>query len=212
MFTLALLADDIPIAPEDFRDDQRDQLKRQIQLRYVDRIIPNVGLCIEFYNFVSIKDATIYPGDGKHSCGEAFVKVEFQLIVFQPLIDEWLVGLVMKSTQKGLQISLGFFEDVEIPSANLRTPYMYDSAQERWVWLYRDEETNESVNYFYDKDRLIRFRVTAVHFAEARQNRRAMSIVGAVGTWGWVLLVPSYMRLAASSTTIIPTARMNKSV
>lgn len=108
------------------------------------------------------------------------------------------VGLVMKSTQKGLQISLGFFEagrqlvscshatyimqyipdipktflahldpfgsiwqllyvtipssvpypsphfcdgwspcprleDVEIPSANLRTPYMYDSAQERWA-------------------------------------------------------------------------------
>eukprot|EP00438_Fugacium_kawagutii_P009854 Skav209421 [mRNA] locus=scaffold1411:370252:375015:+ [translate_table: standard] len=70
-------------------------------------------------------------------------------------------------------------QDVEIPSANLRTPYMYDSAQERWVWLYRDEETNESVNYFYDKDRFIRFRVTGVHFAEARQNRRAMSIVGA---------------------------------
>ena len=24
-------------------------------------------------------------------------------------------------------------EDVEIPSANLRTPYMYDAAQERWA-------------------------------------------------------------------------------
>ena len=30
---------------QDFRDDHRDQLKRQIQLRYVDRILPNVGLC-----------------------------------------------------------------------------------------------------------------------------------------------------------------------
>ena len=56
MFTLALLADDIPIAPQDFRDDHRDQLKRQIQLRYVDRVLPNVGLCIEFYNFQSIKE------------------------------------------------------------------------------------------------------------------------------------------------------------
>ena len=28
---------------------------RQIQLRFVDRVLPNVGLCIEFYNFVSIK-------------------------------------------------------------------------------------------------------------------------------------------------------------
>lgn len=93
------------------------------------------------------------------------------------------VGSVMKSTQRGLQITLGFFEaglwttisiclqkallnivglvagpwskwnsglkricckpagwdshhprqDVEIPSANLRTPYMYDAAQERWA-------------------------------------------------------------------------------
>eukprot|EP00913_Durusdinium_trenchii_P033003 g30896.t1 len=64
---------------------------RQIQLRYVDRVLPNVGLCIEFYNFVNAEDAMIYPGDGKHSCGEAYVKVEFQLIVFQPLVDEWLV-------------------------------------------------------------------------------------------------------------------------
>lgn len=30
---------------------------RQIQLRYVDRVLPNVGLCIEFYNFVSIKES-----------------------------------------------------------------------------------------------------------------------------------------------------------
>ena len=29
-------------------------------------------------------------------------------------------------------------EDVEIPSANLRTPYMYDSAQERWAWRLRN--------------------------------------------------------------------------
>ncbi|CAJ1343102.1 unnamed protein product [Effrenium voratum] len=140
MFTLALVADDVPIKPEDFRDDHRDQLKRQIQLRYVDKILPDVGLCIEFYNFVNIKDAIIYPGDGKISCGEAFVKVEFNLIVFQPFIDEWLVGAVVGSSPQGLQVSLGFFQDVEIPSANLRTPYMYDAKQERWVWLYQDEE------------------------------------------------------------------------
>lgn len=30
-------------------------------------------------------------------------------------------------------VPLPRLEDVEIPSANLRTPYMYDSAQERWA-------------------------------------------------------------------------------
>ena len=40
---------------------------RQIQLRFVDRVLPNVGLCIEFYNFVSIKagfGAGFVEGDG----------------------------------------------------------------------------------------------------------------------------------------------------
>eukprot|EP00439_Symbiodinium_sp_Y106_P013278 s2327_g1.t3 len=32
MFTLALVADDIPIKPEDFRDDYRDRLKKPAQL------------------------------------------------------------------------------------------------------------------------------------------------------------------------------------
>ena len=58
--------------------------------------------------------------------------MEFNLIVFQPLIDEWLVGAVSHSTPRGLCVSLGF-HDVEIPSANLRTPYMYDAGQERWA-------------------------------------------------------------------------------
>ena len=43
-------------------DNEKSPLKsppRQIQLRFVDRVLPNVGLCIEFYNFVSIKAASL---------------------------------------------------------------------------------------------------------------------------------------------------------
>mmetsp|Transcript_10499 Transcript_10499/g.16794 ORF Transcript_10499/g.16794 Transcript_10499/m.16794 type:complete len:200 (-) Transcript_10499:68-667(-) len=185
MFTLVLVDDDIPIKPEDFRDDCRDRLKRQIQAKYVDKVIPNVGLCIEFYNFVRIKDAPIYPGDGKTSNGEAYVKVEFNLIIFQPVLDEWLVGSVAGSTPRGLLINLGFFQDVEIPSANLRTPYMYDAGQQMWVWRYKDEETRETTNFFYEKEQLIRFRVTAVNFPDAswpkeKRQEKPMSITGAV--------------------------------
>eukprot|EP00930_Biecheleria_cincta_P037249 TRINITY_DN25543_c0_g1_i1.p1 TRINITY_DN25543_c0_g1~~TRINITY_DN25543_c0_g1_i1.p1 ORF type:complete len:214 (-),score=57.82 TRINITY_DN25543_c0_g1_i1:45-686(-) len=185
MFTLALLEDDIPIKPEDFVDDVRDQLKKQIQIKYVDKVLPNVGLCVEFYNFVCIKDAPLYPGDGKMSCGEAWVKVEFNLIVFQPMPDEWLVGSVSGSSPRGLTVSLGFFQDVEIPSTNLRTPYVFDAAQQMWVWRYHDDETKEVTNFFYEKDELIRFRVTEVQFPDAswpqeRRQQRPMSISGAV--------------------------------
>mmetsp|Transcript_48968 Transcript_48968/g.148552 ORF Transcript_48968/g.148552 Transcript_48968/m.148552 type:complete len:217 (+) Transcript_48968:96-746(+) len=167
MFTLALLLDDVPVHPADLRGDYRVQLKRQIQSKYVDRVIPSLGLCVEFYDFVDIKEALIYPGDGKTSCGEPYFKVEFHLIIFQPMLDEWLVGSIAGSSHRGLVVSLGFFQDVEIPSSSLRTPYTFDAAHKMWVWQYRSE-TGEVINFFYQKDELIRFRVTAVLFPEAK--------------------------------------------
>mmetsp|Transcript_20684 Transcript_20684/g.47469 ORF Transcript_20684/g.47469 Transcript_20684/m.47469 type:complete len:103 (+) Transcript_20684:119-427(+) len=101
MFTLVLIDDDIPIKPTDLRNELLIQLKKEIQCKYVDRVLPEVGLCIEFYDFVRIKDAPIYPGDGKLACGEPYVKVEFHLIIFRPMIDEWLVGCVQESTTSG---------------------------------------------------------------------------------------------------------------
>eukprot|EP00439_Symbiodinium_sp_Y106_P002624 s6698_g1.t1 len=84
------------------------------------------------------------------------------------------VGWIDSSTTRGITVSLGFFQDVEIPAANLRTPYTFDQAQETWVWLYYDEagdgksdETEERSNFFYEKGELVRFRVTAINFPDA---------------------------------------------
>lgn len=188
MFTLVLIDDDIPIHPADFREDWKTQLKRQIQSKYVDRVIPNVGLCVQFYDFVKIKDAHVYPGDGKLSCGEAYFKVEFQLVVFQPSVDEWLVGSIAGASPQGLWVSLGFFQDVEIPSSQLRTPYIFDAFHKTWVWQYRNKETRETINFFYEKDELIRFRVVSVNFPEAscpkERKEKPMSIIGAVDSDG----------------------------
>jgi len=184
MFTLVLIDDDIPMKPADFRYDYMAQLKKEIQDKYEDRVIPDVGLCIDFYEFACIKEAHIYPGDGKVACGEAYFKVEFRLIVFRPLIGEWLVGNIVQSTQNGIIVSLGFFQDVLIPSSNLRTPYIFDSNRKCWVWLYQCDETNNTINFFYEVGEMIRFRVISVKFPEecrqnnARQSR--MTVIGAV--------------------------------
>jgi len=185
MFTLALIDDDIPVQPADFRDDYRARLKRQIQEKYVDRIIPNVGLCVEFYDFVDFREAIVYPGDGKLACGEAYFKVEFNVIVFRPEVGQWLVGSISGCTDRGISVSLGFFHNVEIPSSNLRLPYTYDDLQKVWVWQYRNPETKDHVNFFYEKNELIRFRVISVEFPESKGpddgNRETpMKVVGAV--------------------------------
>mmetsp|Transcript_62151 Transcript_62151/g.148254 ORF Transcript_62151/g.148254 Transcript_62151/m.148254 type:complete len:224 (-) Transcript_62151:136-807(-) len=169
MFTLVLIDDDIPIKPNDLRHNQYLQLKKEIQIKYVDRVIPHVGLCIEFYDFVKIKDAHIYPGDGKLACGEPYVKVEFNLIIFRPLINEWLIGSIADSGTTGLRVSLGFFEDVLIPPANLITPHAFDPSSRQWVWKFTTESEGdnppETFNYFFEKGTLIRFRVVSVNFA-----------------------------------------------
>mmetsp|Transcript_361 Transcript_361/g.259 ORF Transcript_361/g.259 Transcript_361/m.259 type:complete len:237 (+) Transcript_361:86-796(+) len=185
MFTLVLIDDDIPICPSDFRYEYKAELKRQIQKKYVDRVIPNVGLCIEFYDFVKIKDAHIYPGDGKMACGEAHFKVEFRLIIFKPFVDEWLVGSITSSFQSGLKVSLGFFEEVIIPCSNLRTHYTFDAVRRTWVWQYRNQETRETINFFYEDHELIRFRVASVKFPSAagptdKVREAPMMIIGAV--------------------------------
>jgi len=185
MFTLVLIDDDIPVQPADLRDNCRAQLKRQIQHKYVDRVIPNVGLCIEFYDFVRIKDAHIHPGDGSVGVGEAYFKVEFKIVVFQPAVGEWLVGSITGSCKEGLRVSLSFFQDVLIPSSNLKTPFLFDAAEQCWVWQWRNQETNEVINFFYEQNALIRFRVIAVEFPEAsgpqdKAREASMKIVGAV--------------------------------
>jgi len=185
MFTLVLIDDDIPVQPADLRGDCRAQLKRQIQHKYIDRVIPNVGLCVEFYDFVRIKDAHIHPGDGSVGVGEAYFKVEFNIIVFRPSIGEWLVGSITGSCKEGLRVSLSFFHDVLIPSSNLKTPFLFDAAEQCWVWQYRNQENNEVINFFYEKTALVRFRVVAVEFPEAsspqdKAREASMKLIGAV--------------------------------
>jgi len=181
MFILVSILDDVPILPKNLGSDYKLELKRQIQAKYVDRLIPNVGLCIEFYEFGHIKEyATIYPGDGMASYndsyfkaknfGEPYFKVEFKLIVFQPSVDEWLVGSITGSDERGINVTLGFFQDVFIPASNLclqNSPFVFDKPNQSHVWIWRNKETNEEpVPFFCDKDAVIRFRVVAIDFKE----------------------------------------------
>merc|ERR1711865_535793 len=111
--------------------------------------------------------------------------VEFKIVVFQPAVGEWLVGSITGSCKEGLRVSLSFFQDVLIPSSNLKTPFLFDAAEQCWVWQWRNQETNEVINFFYEQNALIRFRVIAVEFPEAsgpqdKAREAAMKIVGAV--------------------------------
>jgi DNA-directed RNA polymerase III subunit RPC8 len=103
----------------------------QIELKYCNKIILNVGLGVAFYDFVNIGDPYLYPG-----AGSAIQVVRFRLIVFRPFVGEVMSGKVIQSTKEGLRISLEFFDDIFIPSSQLQNPSIYNPDTSLWTWKY----------------------------------------------------------------------------
>lgn len=52
------------VAPSKFSGDALDVLTGQIEAKFADRVIANVGLCICLHSYESIGDPYVYPSDG----------------------------------------------------------------------------------------------------------------------------------------------------
>jgi DNA-directed RNA polymerase III subunit RPC8 len=94
-------------------------------------VLLNVGLCITFYDFVSIGEPYLYPSEGS-----ALTLVKFRMIVFRPFVGEIITGTLVGSNKDGVKISLGLFSDVLVPAPLLQAPCEYDSRSKLWVWKY----------------------------------------------------------------------------
>ncbi|KAF1319949.1 DNA-directed RNA polymerase, partial [Globisporangium splendens] len=73
MFVLTRLSDVIPVNPELFDTDYTKVLVEEIDRKYANKVIADVGLCITIYDFVHIGDAFVHPSDGtSHSQGKVY--------------------------------------------------------------------------------------------------------------------------------------------
>lgn len=170
MFSLAVIEDEVALAASSLRPGRHVQALREvIEEKFIDRVIPWVGLVIALYDFLSVKDAFIFPGDLRDSQGEAACTVVFRLVVFQPSSDQLMIGRIVRSTTAGLQVSLSFFGDVEIPSHALRLPNVIEERTKTWVWQY-EEEGKPVRNFFYSVGEEVALRVKAVHQGEDGRN------------------------------------------
>ncbi|RLN51921.1 hypothetical protein BBJ28_00002189 [Nothophytophthora sp. Chile5] len=108
MFVLTRLSDVIPVAPELFDADYTQVLVEEIDRKYANKVLADVGLCVTLYDFVHIGDALVHPADGtSHS-------------------------------QVLLPVSMDFVQDIIIPSYALQTPSYFDTAERLWVWKYSE--------------------------------------------------------------------------
>ncbi|EDW70945.1 DNA-directed RNA polymerase III subunit RPC8 [Drosophila virilis] len=160
MFVLAELKDNVRIAPDHFNLKLVDAVRDEIDRKLANKVLLNVGLCIALKEIVSLKDSIILPGDGA-----SHTEVLFRYVVFRPMVGTVITGKIRSCCREGVNVTLGFFDDILIPHAALQHPSRFDEAEQAWVWEYPLEDGGKH-DLFMDVGEPIKFRVSREIFEE----------------------------------------------
>lgn len=173
MFTLVKLADTIELDPATFGMSHQQALHQEINAKYANKVLNDVGLCIALYDVQTSSDGLLRPGDGS-----IYIKCEFRLIVFKPFVGEVLVGWISSCTEEGLNVRMEFFDNVFIPKTMLFEGTQFIIKEQAWVWK------NDEYSLYLDTNEKIRFRVEDVTYDKSMQIIASAQIDG-MGLISW---------------------------
>ena len=172
MYVLVVLQDKLKIQPEQFDRDTADVLIEQIEIKYSNKVILDVGLCVCFYDFLEVQESYVYPGEG--SCHQV---VKFRMVIFRPFITETLTGKILRSDADGIYISMGFFQDITVPASRIRQPASFNPDTKCWTWHYIHDDGSDDFPLAAGDE--IRFKVQDCIFttvtASMKERRVTMS-------------------------------------
>lgn len=172
MFTLATVEDSIQLDPSTFSLAHHTALSQEINRKYANKVVRNVGLCVVLYDVVSAADGELRDGDGS-----LFVSCKFRLVVFAPFMGEILVGWISSCTPEGINVRMEFFDDVFVPSAMLFEGSQFVAKEQAWVWNIND------MDLYLDTNEKLRFRVERIEY-----NAEGMKVVGSCSVEGLGLI------------------------
>lgn len=87
MYVLAEMRDIVHVKPWQFDQDLRVVIEDELNKKYANKVIYELGLCIALFDISKIEDSYVFPGDGS-----SHTRVTFRYVVFRPFVDEVLVG------------------------------------------------------------------------------------------------------------------------
>ncbi|KAK9146497.1 hypothetical protein Sjap_006400 [Stephania japonica] len=173
MFFLSLIEHTLRLPPHLLDLPLDEAIKGELEHLFLDKVIPNLGLCISVYDLRSIDGGFIFPGDGastytviiyfkKKFLSNVFKfmllwQVVCRLLMFRPFVGEVLSGKVDSSDMNGLRLSVGFFKDIYVPVHFLPNPSKF-GEDGRWVWMYEGDELS------IENEEEIRFRIQSVKY------------------------------------------------
>lgn len=142
------LSDLVQISPEDVERPCGESIEDNINAKYANKVIQEIGLCICLYDILSASDGLI-----GHGTGIVNVNVEFRLVVFRPFKGEIILGQISSASAYGMKIRLDFFDDIFVPPNLMFQKSFFNVQEQVWTWVNDDDE------YFYDKNEWVRVRV-----------------------------------------------------
>ncbi|KAF8638765.1 hypothetical protein AX17_001981 [Amanita inopinata Kibby_2008] len=167
MFCISILKDTLPIRPVNFGAPAEQAIIAEINKKYANRVLHDVGLCMCVFDLVEVGIGKVRYGDG---C--LWYKVVFRLVVFRPFTSEVIVAKVKSSDEDGIRLTLGFFDDIYIPTAYLPQPTAFDPNERAHFWLpdsslttvHEMLDTPLTERMYIDQGEVIRVRVEADEF------------------------------------------------
>ncbi|KAL4072838.1 RNA polymerase III subunit Rpc25-domain-containing protein [Scleroderma yunnanense] len=167
MFVLSIIKDTIPIQPANFGIPAEQALINEINKKYANRVLHDVGLCICAFDLAEAGEGKVRYGDG---C--LWYKVKFRMVVFRPFASEVILAKVKSSDEDGIRLSVGFFDDVYVPLAYLPQPSAFDPNERAHFWLPDSNATTAhellesptADRMYIDQGEVIRVRVEADEF------------------------------------------------
>lgn len=151
MFILSELSDLVRIPPHTFNLPIQHSITDELNQKYSNKIISNLGLVVTIWDLLDIKDGLLKPGDGG-----AYVEVRFRCVVWKPFVGEVLSGWVSECTHQGIKVKLEFFDDIFIPKSYLFENTEFKPVEKAWVWKPEPEGDTE---LYIDINEKIRFRI-----------------------------------------------------
>ena len=153
MFILSVLSDLVKIQPHEFGTPRKEAIVKNINKKYSNRVIPNLGLAICVWDLVSVDDGRLKPGDGS-----IYINVKFRMSVFKPFVGEVMEGWIEESTENGLKIKTSFFNEIFVPKDLLFENSRFDPVEKSWVWKPYLTDDDDTLLYL-DLNEKIRFRI-----------------------------------------------------
>ncbi|KAH7881701.1 RNA polymerase III subunit Rpc25-domain-containing protein [Phlebopus sp. FC_14] len=167
MFVLSIIKDTIPVLPANFGLPPEQALINEINKKYANRVLHDVGLCISVFDLVEAGEGKVRYGDG---C--LWYKSKFRMVVFRPFASEVILAKVKSSDEDGMRLSVCFFDDMYIPQAYLPQPSAFDPNERAHFWLpdspyttaHELLESPTSDRMYIDQGEIVRVRVEVDEF------------------------------------------------